>query len=108
MARGYEVDWRFGATAEAIPQSIDSLADRTDTTSAIMPSHYLTWRGNGWYSYRVRAIPADISRYCYSDWAESPAGYRRRPDKLTTPASFAWEWADLQLVGAHQRHGRSL
>ena len=89
-ARGYEVDWRFGTTAEATPQSIDSLADRTDTTSAIMPSHYLTWRGNGWYSYRVRAIPADISQYRCSDWAESPAGYREEADKLTTPASFAW------------------
>lgn len=89
-ARGYEVDWCFGATAEAIPKSIYSLADRTDTTSARMPSHYLTWRGNGWYSYRVRAIPADISRYRCSDWAESPAGYREEADKLTTPASFAW------------------
>lgn len=89
-ARGYEVDWRFGATAEAIPQSISAVADRTDATAVIMPSHYLTWRGNGWYSYRVRAIPADISRYCYSDWVESPAGYREEADKLTTPANFAW------------------
>lgn len=89
-ARGYEVDWRFGATAEAIPQSISAVADRTDATAVIMPSHYLTWRGNGWYSYRVRALPADISRYCYSDWVESPAGYREEADKLTTPANFAW------------------
>lgn len=79
-APGYEVAFYYAATPTATPYEIGGTRDSLigsgyrDSRSNI-PNDYVQQNGDGYYYFKVRALSADITAICNSEWSELSSAY---------------------------------
>lgn len=85
----------YAATADAEPVLQESIFGFTGTSRSIL-GNVVNNCGAGYYSFRVRAIPDDISQYRVGEWSEMSEAF------YYDPATFAYDesWI-LQHAGKH-------
>lgn len=74
----------YAATADETPYRVESNFGFTGNETQINSSLYQS-RGAGYYSFRVRAIPDDISQYRVGEWSEMSQVF------YYDPATFAFD-----------------